>query len=761
MAQTPEVAVEALTHHSRVSKRGTIQATLTLARVCQESKTTEMEAMQLYEELIKTGTHEIDLQDIKSTLDIMHEEQATSVISSSYNSATMSSTQVEQVVEVLRQRFSSVHEKHGWAHEESLTQLAELVSFQSLHQRGKETKETVSRELKEATVSILTTHKSQTQLVTAAKTIASSYMVSQQATQATELTEELYRQLVMKDTSNAKASQFDLSSCGRESLVFLAQLEYSLGRSSTTLTEIMASLVAQHTYFAEFRALIRSKTSAFLDVSVAAAQIHQCLESSGRPVAAARVFDQYVSWVAEAKPSFMGQAKMSPAETKILFQAILGRLSTHKSHDMVRTAGIIGNTRLAELLDEGRYDAACDLARACFKVIAANPASYHTPVIAKLVLTMGMQLGSRATDVPGHGRDKPQLAPENARKPLLETSKPILEDVLRVLQGDALKINLAKLGPAPLDQLINLLGAQENYPTLARLLMALWESREAQHDWDPAVTFALARRHLLARYAAGDAAATLRGAEHIVYNCRRVHGLCHPATLAMAGLLAQLYSGVALRLQQQESTGGNNNGRRGSAGANEIANRYYRKSAAIHEDILRGLTDPDYASVDGILGYSMLNGHSMVDGSSRSSSSTCISSSSSNGGSGSSPLMGLGRAFVFPTHGEQPRSDGQIARQHLWLLRLALERAGGWPADKGYAEYERLNAEVFARFPSEMAGAAGVERWNLAAFGQGRASADDDLLGRGELSWWGLLPDGNDEQAGQGGGNAGGGGRGR
>ncbi|KAK8036484.1 hypothetical protein PG991_001621 [Apiospora marii] len=742
----------------------TVQATLTLARVCQESRATEMQAMTLYEELVKTGTQQIDLKEIASELEVMREEQMAALMreeksKSSSTTTTFSSEQVERVVEVLQKRFSAVHEKYGWAHEESLTQLAELIQFRSMHQSTKqETKETVSRELREATVSILTTQKSLTRLVSAAKTIASSYQASEQMSQATEMTEELYRQLVMKDMSHAKSSQFDLSSCGRESLVFLAQMEYSLGRTSASMTEIMAGLVAQIAYFDEFRGLVRSKSSNFLDVSVAAARIHQSLESSGRTKAATHVFEQYALWVADAKPGFMRQAKMSATETKVLLQAVMRHFNTHRSHDMVRTAGIIGNTRVMELINESHFDTACDLARACHKLIAANPESYRTTVMAKLVLTMSMSLGSRAMDYDN------KLTPD-ARKALLATSKPILADVLRVLMSGSsndggmakmksTKINLAKLGPAPLHKLIALLGAQKNYEALASVLTALWESREAQHDWDPAVTFSLARRYILARYVVGDSAAALRIAEHIVYNCRRVHGLCHPATVEMALLLSQLYSGVAQRHQQQAHSGSSgHNGRRvsGSAGAEEIANRYYRKSAAIHEDILRGLTDPGYASVDGSLDsllHGNANGMMSSDGFGSGRRSSSISSSGSSNGNGMAMMNSRTFSFVSGAHGEQQqqKSDGQTARQHLWLLRLALERVGGWP--KGYAEYERLNADVFARYPAEMAGAAGVERWDLAAFGHGKASAEDDLLGKGDLNKWGLLPEGYEMEGG-------------
>jgi hypothetical protein len=696
----------------------TVQATLILARVCQESKATEAQAVMLYEELMKTGSEEVDLKYISSTLEMMHQEQAAAIISSSSSSSSStapSSTQVNRAVTVLEKRFSSMRETYGWAHEESLTQLAELVRYQSKQQHGAAT---VSRELKEATVKILSTEKSMDRLVAAASTIASSYVASKQETQATELTDELYRQMVMKDSSNAGTSHFDLSSCGRESLVFLAQLEYSLHRSSlVTLTEIMAAIVLQYTYYNEFRSLIRSKSSKFLDVSVAAAQIHQCLESSGRRTASARVLDQYAAWAAESS-SEIREAGMSSEEAKVFFQATLRHLGTHESYDMIRTAGIIGNAQLVGLLNDRHYQDACNLARACFKFIAAKPETYRTTVMAKLVFTMGMRLGHRVMDG--------AVAPKD-RSSLLETSKVIIEDVLHIL-GEV-KINLAKLDPQYLNQLVMLLGEQENNKALAKVLKTLWESHEVQQGWDPVMLFTLARRCIVAHYVVGDSTAALRLAEHIVYNCRRVHGLYHPATLEMAVLLSQLYSSVAQRYDQQAAAASSNakGQKAGPARAGEVATRYYRKSATVHEDILRGLSDPGYASMDGSSLFDIID-----DGSMRKNS---ISSTGSNS---PHPPLQITCGYMVPTSGEgEQKSHGQIVRQHLWLLKLALERVGGWP--KGYGEYERLNADLFAQYLGDLQGFGGVEKWDLAAFGQGKAEADDDLLPRESLRKWALL----------------------
>ncbi|KAF4959761.1 hypothetical protein F66182_18278, partial [Fusarium sp. NRRL 66182] len=199
-----------------------------------------------------------------------------------------------------------------------------------------------------------------------------------------------------------------------------------------------------------------------------------------------------------------------------------------------------------------------------------------------------------------------------------------------------LNINLTQLSLAHLNNIIALLGEQQDYKSLAWLLTLLWNSREAQRSWQSSVTFALGRRFILVRYLVGEVSGALRLAEDIVYNCRRVHGPRHPSTLEMSILLSQLYTSVAQRYQSQKS-------------GHEIARRYYKKAAAVHENILRVFTDPSFAELEG--GDMSMS----MDGSTY--SLDLINVASSNW------------------------TEGQHVRQHLDLLKLAIERLGDWPKD--------------------------------------------------------------------------------
>ncbi|KAF4154643.1 hypothetical protein CNMCM6069_009043 [Aspergillus lentulus] len=643
----------------------TIRATLTLAKLCQESKRFLSEAVTLYEELLKIESAELDRDEISVTLEGLFEEQAEFSSSSAHS---------ERTFKVMRKRITDVRERHGWAHEESLTRMKEMIT---IHTERKET-ETVVRELTEATVQILMSETSSTRLIAAASTIASCYIEAGQIQKAVELSHEIYRQIVMKEVVNVETVQFDLSSKERKSLTFLAQLEYILRRNtSVTVTEILAALTTEYVYFEEFRRLITSKSSSIQTLTVSAARLYHFLVANGRQAAAARVFDDFFGYFAATEGKRVELTETS--RMKILVITILDHFSTHHSQNFVRSIGIASIHRVTELLKEQRYDAACDLALASFKYLSAHD-SYRSPAIVKFAFILGMTIS---------GRDVVHRPDDAIREKLLGVSAVIIQDALRVIDG--LKIDLSQIGLHHLNNLIGLLGEQQDYQTLAWLLNKLWNSREAQRTWKPYITLALGRRLVLARYLVGDSMAALRLAEDIVYNCRRVHGACHPATLDTSVLLSQLYIGVGLRYQSHKN-------------GQEMANRYYKKSAALHENLLRIFSDPSFAELECGLDNSMSLDGSTYD-------------------------LDLGEPV-----GHVP--DGESVRRHMYLLKLAVQRLGDWPKD--YNEYERLNADLFREFASDLKGVEGVEKWDLKAYGAGKAEGNADVL-ETEFKGWEFL----------------------
>ncbi|RJE20638.1 NACHT domain protein [Aspergillus sclerotialis] len=641
----------------------TVQATLTLARLCQETKLYESEAITLYEELLKIKSDIVNHQEISATLDSMYEDQA-DIVSSAGKEESISSHKIQKAVQILKKRVESIRHEYGWAHEESLSKMKEIVS---MHAKHNEISSAVS-ELKETTVKVLSSNTSAVALATAAATIASSYIAIGQTQKVTELAEEVYRQTIMKDTSNSKNTSFDLSSKEHHSLIFLAQLQHSLHRGTLSVTQILASLTTEYVYYEEFRKQLKSQSSTLHSTSLSASRLYHFLIKNSHQMAAARVFEEFKNYFLSTEGK---RIQVNSAQAEVFLQTILEHFRDHRSQNFTRSVGIFGNKRVVELLREKKYDAASNLAMACFKYISAQK-NYNTPAIVKFVFSLGMNVSGY-----GHiGRSK-----DPAQQQLLSTSALIIQDALRVVRE--LKLNLAQLDPENLNGLIGLLGEQKDYKTLDWLLTTLWNSREVQQSWQPRDTLALGRRYIIARFLVSDTMAALRLAEDIVYNCRRVHGPRHSSTLEMSVLLSQLYTSVGQKYQAHKD------------GA-EIAKRYYKKSAALHENILRAFSDPTLVELETNLDASM-------------------------------SMDGTGSAFDFDV-GEDTSSEnaGAHVRQHLKLLKLAVERLGDWPKD--YSEYQRLNADVVQQFPTETKGVDGVDKWNLKSFGGGKAESNEDLV---------------------------------
>ncbi|KAJ5513442.1 hypothetical protein N7463_002994 [Penicillium fimorum] len=646
----------------------TIQATNTLANICQESKQFEAEAVRLYEELlqIKSSEVEIDQQDIRATLDAIKEQQSASLTACKVDS--MSAKELQKALSVRTQQLSSIRSSYGWANEEALSQMEEIVS---LYTKQGKSQEAVSL-LREATMQILSTETLSIKLNAAAKSIASGYLAAGQTGKAKELSKEIYHHIVTKDTMNTmntSAIDFAQTSKGRLGLGFLAQLEYNIRQSednSTTFNEIYAALTTEYIYFEQFREALGSKTGNLQDTMATVARLHAFLLARGHRLAATKVADRYTSFFLATEGS---RLDIDPNQAKAFIETVVKYFSTHVSQDFVRSVAIASYNGVTQLLHSEDYQSACHLALAATKYIGAHY-GYSSQAILKLVFKLGLHIASRENHV---------HAEASAKNYMSRVSAIILRNTLGYLKEH--NIEFAKLNLENVNSLIKVLDKQHDYHTMAWVLTSLWNSRDAYALSQPqhAYTLALGRMLVITRYLIGDYTGAVQLAEGLVYNCARVHGPRHPSTVETTVLLSQMYTGVAQGYQSQK-------------GRRELAYRYYRKAAALHENALRVFLDPSSASVSD-MDVEAISGMSSP------------SSASSPG-----------------EHSE----EGKFVRKHLHMLKLAIERLGDWP--KEYSEYECLNHDLFGTFPNDLEGVDGVDKWNLKSFGSGRAEASDDLI---------------------------------
>jgi hypothetical protein len=233
----------------------------------------------------------------------------------------------------------------------------------------------------------------------------------------------------------------------------------------------------------------------------------------------------------------------------------------------------------------------------------------------------------------------------------------------------------------------------------------------------------MAGNHLAQPWSSPHLIKAIRLAEDIAYNMRRAHGPRAPVTIETYELLAELYTSTALTYQKDAKTAG-------------LATEYFKKAVGVHEDILRLIVNDQGGSVDGQ--------------------------------DDSDDELDTTAALLAKEGVKVKRPDGQnvaaldsaqidksaLALKHLHLLKMAYQRLGGWP--KSYADYERLNAQLFRVFGTESSwkGVQGTEKWDAKGFGQGKAESQDGVFNGLEDWSFGseqVILDAQKHQGGQGG----------
>ncbi|CEL11851.1 hypothetical protein ASPCAL14946 [Aspergillus calidoustus] len=642
----------------------TIHATQTLAFIAQGIKQYEAEATELFESLLEMHSSEVDIdyENIRMTLEAIYEGHD----GVDATSTELTTQQFHRVVAARVKRLSSIRETYGWAHESYLSQMEEVVS---LYEKRRETQAATAL-LQETTIHIVSSEQFSSQQVPAAKSIVSSYRAIGQVQRARKLSLEIYRQMVAKDTTNTSSVGFDLSSSQRHSLLFLAQLEYSLrdrGEASLTMPEIYSSLVAEVQYFERFQKEVHSKSSTLQSVLGIVSHLRGLLLARGQAEISHRLLEQFTDYFM----STQGQKlELNRKQASVFLSTILDHFQSHSSQNFLRSIVLATQTRVIQLLQSNDFDRngpVCDLALAAFKFARAHDGfASITPV--KLLFKMGLAISNWAIQVP--------QAPDTER--MLQVSGTIIKEMLGYCKSR--DIDLTCLDPIHLNSLIKSLDKEKDYQNLAWLLILLWEKRQKSRarGSDDTYTPALGRMLAITLYLVGDYSSSIRLAEDIVYNCARVHGPRHSSTIEMTILLSQMAGNAVLQ-----------------------------KAAALHENALRVFVDPSSAAT-------AIDADSSIADPYSAGSSPSASPASSPG-----------------DESDPTRAHAKAVRQHLHLLKLAVERLGNWPKD--YAEYERLNSDVFRMFREDLQGIKGLDKCNLRQFGAGRAEASDDLIKPGSL----------------------------
>lgn len=438
------------TVHATFGAKSTLAvvATVALARVSQRSEMHMEESISLYEEAShsssSTSTSEersFDASEIKKTLTTMYKRRITSQASSSASSET-----IQKATSIYQEQFTENKSKYGYSHEMTLTQLHELSM---LYVRQQKTEAAV-KELTTAVVEINTKETSSQKMLESASSISQTFMAIKQEERCRELVQELHRQIIARDAKNSKFS-FNLTKCSSASLMFLAALEYNIATHFVTFSEIFADIMAEYTYFENFRKVMKANDD--LDkILLAAAPLRYFLIKRGRKHMVASMEEDIVQLF--IKRDTEGLKLLSKDSPRIFIIGILDHLGNRKAANFVRAVILASNHSLARLIEQNRFRDAYDVANIAF-LFAKYHKGYHGP----RAISRGFELASYLD-----GRGENRCPEEGLRKQLLQLSNSIVKEILQICKDQ--KINFAQVQLAELNELIALLGEQQDWETL-------------------------------------------------------------------------------------------------------------------------------------------------------------------------------------------------------------------------------------------------------------------------------------------------------
>ncbi|GAB1212384.1 hypothetical protein ATERTT37_001522 [Aspergillus terreus] len=409
---------------------------------------------------------------------------------------------ISQASDLYMEEFHQTTSQYGYASEETLTSLEQLVRS---YKKQSTVAEAVSV-LQTVVTSIFESETDTQRLTESARRLARMYLDVDQTDVATTIIQSLRRRLV-----------YESKTISRKTTVFVVAFEEVI--SGGSYATIMADLVAEmHLYDAFFTV---SKTAGFIQAFITGVRLltfqqnkNQVEESQRTDAELFKLFTSHYSVSEEATLRFfyelcIAEVLQGDYETSIASRTVS---SVHK------------------YLEEENFPAAYSLATLLHQFIHHVDGFRHQAVVKQ-----GFKL---CQYLQGHGTKRtPDLKLQAA---MLALSKSILTDILQVYRS--MGVRFAELDVTESNELAVLLGEQRNFEDLELLLANLWTSRIVQKTWSSDTIVAIGRRLVEARFSCGQTEQAIRLCRDICYNLRRVWGPFDRIALELTTLLSELYT---------------------------------------------------------------------------------------------------------------------------------------------------------------------------------------------------------------------------
>ncbi|KAI0466964.1 hypothetical protein F4859DRAFT_282468 [Xylaria cf. heliscus] len=691
-----------------------VNVTVTLAEVCTKSEKYQYEAMSYYEHILKysKAVSTTVVKRSQSTLRSLYVKQITSTSSTT----EVTKETLEKATSMTYERYTEVKKTHSITHETTLTTLKELVTLCQKQKRI----DLAVKELQGLVVECVISTSSTKALIETARYVASIFAESY-VSQGVQLIRELKLQVIYKAIT--KTAGFDVTKSGRSCFAFIASFEYHLrARNSGSVATYIAEILAE--YLSYERLVSSVKTKAKIGVVILlGARLRHIHYRSNRAEDFEFVERQILDYFTATEVSVVKDS--AKASVRGFVRILLGFFSErNQPKNFVASAARAAVSELKVYLANLKYREAVGLAQVVYKFLMA-----HEGLDDPTEITLGFQL---CLMMAGRGEFKrASPADEETNKAMLVLSQAILGEVFDICKNN--RIDLVRCPLRELDELISLLGDQQDIRRLLWLLESLWARRSAQ-TWGSEVKLTLGVRLVQARFQAGDhqIVPAIQLAEDIVYNLRRTHGPRHRQTLAVYEILASIYTSAGRHYTAKSSAEGTNVALKKRDAA--LAKTYFKKAITANEDLLKLLvdTDADDSEDDDDDGFSVGSSHvGSIRGRSgayglgrRISSKVSIPSLQQKNESAVESELGQ-------RHHEASREVlVDVARKHLRLARLAVQRYGGWERLTG-RRFESLTTKIWREFGLELKMKEDLvlsAKWKVSGFGNGKAEAEDDAF---------------------------------
>ncbi|KAL9615079.1 MAG: hypothetical protein Q9167_000502 [Letrouitia subvulpina] len=533
----------------------TIKAMIELAHYSMRSEKYLQEAISIYEEVLtKTKTATTTTVVSTTTITIIKKRLTEAYISVCHHES-VSTTIIERAIKVVLERYEYLRIELGWAHVETLGTLREVI-LMYMKLKKQEAQTIVVRMLLEASIEIIKSEVRSKTLHEAGKVVGEIFITSGVVDQAYEMVEEMRLQIITGSPSSHNKLGFKLDkSTGRVSFVFLVTLYQVLrGQFSISYMEVMADYLTESVLYESYTSSLKSSTVVVIGY---AARLRAFLLGHKR-------FGQIEIIQNQSYDIFIKKWSLNTKrETGILFYISL----LEHIGDEIRDINIgdvacrSSVTKVRWLLENNRIQEAFEVAKCALEFINNQRAYHRLPNVPH-----GFKLSSLMA-LRGFDKQWKAKIEHNLYNNMLALSRSIMGEVLKACRES--KIDFVRLQLRELNDLVALLGDQQNFGELESILSLLWASRDLQASWKSDTVIAIGRLSVQARYLAATTnkgkSSAIRLCEDINYNLRRVWGLLDPKTLEMSDLLSQLYTNMG----------------------------HFREAQGVHENVLRLIVEGD------------------------------------------------------------------------------------------------------------------------------------------------------------------------